>query len=234
VYNGVNAIRGGIPIVFRMACFFGGEDHLTDHLFLCCSSIWSDWAAQAARICSQPDLELFQVCLKKKKREFSLYSTQRLQVDAPKDEVALELTLQDNETTKQEWNGNQFTLVYTIVLGKTTLATHLSVENKNEANAFSFTTALHTYFAAEDIHKVSVRGLKGKQYTDKMRNGQEVPTAERISLSIPLVHRSGRKPHVHGGDRSCLPLDRSQCNCPLDRQLQACVLDRQRRLRRHW
>ena len=44
------------------------------------------------------------------------------------------------------WAGQQFQLRYTVSLGDTSLELGLEASNCNQEAAFSFTTALHTYF----------------------------------------------------------------------------------------
>jgi glucose-6-phosphate 1-epimerase len=52
------------------------------------------------------------------------------------------------------------------------LALELSVTNKS-AMDFEFENCLHTYFFVEDISAVSVHGLKGATYSDRLDNGQK-------------------------------------------------------------
>ncbi|MFZ6693089.1 D-hexose-6-phosphate mutarotase [Undibacterium sp. SXout20W] len=43
----------------------------------------------------------------------------------------------------------------------------LTVQNTGDTN-FSFTAALHTYLAVDDIHQASLRGLQGRRYRDSL------------------------------------------------------------------
>ena len=81
--------------------------------------------------------------------------------------------LEDTDATRADWP-HRFRLEYTVVLGPRTLRTALHVANRNDADAFTFTTALHTYFAVRRIEDVRVVGLHGLRYTDKMRNAAQV------------------------------------------------------------
>ena len=84
--------------------------------------------------------------------------------------------LEDTDATRAEWP-HAFRLEYTVVLSARSLRTALHVVNRGSDQAFSFTTALHTYFAVRRIEDVRVVGLKGLRYTDKMRNAAQVATA---------------------------------------------------------
>jgi len=76
------------------------------------------------------------------------------------------LTLKDSDATRKLWN-HGFTLDLIITLRESTLTTELSVANSG-ADSFDFTSALHTYFAINDIGQTAIRHLKGLDYQDKV------------------------------------------------------------------
>ena len=88
----------------------------------------------------------------------------------------LVMTLTDTEATRKIWGNHKFRLLYTIVLGSTTLKTTLTVVNTS-LNAFKFQALLHTYYQFPDIKEVRVNGLKGFSYKDKL-SSSTVPIAE--------------------------------------------------------
>ena len=64
------------------------------------------------------------------------------------------------------------------------LTLELSVTNKSETDEFEFENCLHTYFFVEDISAVSVHGLKGATYLDRLANGErKTESAEAIRIS---------------------------------------------------
>lgn len=56
-------------------------------------------------------------------------------------------------------------------------------------HAFSFTCALHSYFAVQDIHLVKLQGLQG-QYRDKLRNWAvlDTPAEYRFNQATDRIH----------------------------------------------
>src|ERR1035441_4624911 len=61
----------------------------------------------------------------------------------------------------------KFTLEYRLTVGRT-LAAELIVTNDSEDQEFTFEDCLHAYFRIGDITAVSVTGLKGTDYLDKV------------------------------------------------------------------
>jgi len=82
-------------------------------------------------------------------------------------EVCVNLQLIDNEETLKIWN-HHFKLNYIVTLNDYSLTCELHVTNTGN-EAFSFTGALHTYFASK-IEEVKIHGLKGLTYIDKTKN----------------------------------------------------------------
>ncbi|OWF48400.1 putative glucose-6-phosphate 1-epimerase [Mizuhopecten yessoensis] len=96
--------------------------------------------------------------------------------------VTCSLALSDDEDTRKIWN-YRFKLVYTLELTKSSLSTRLTVDNTG-SEGFTFTTLMHSYFLTPDIATTTVRGLKGLNYVDKVKNGQELQE-DRDKVTIP-------------------------------------------------
>jgi len=101
------------------------------------------------------------------------------------DSIVLELL--DSDDTFKLWP-NLFCVHLTIQIkgntGKESLIMELNVKNRNIDKSFLFTTALHTYFKIKDVHSVSVHGLKGTTYVDKVSGGKKVEEdSDDIQLS---------------------------------------------------
>jgi glucose-6-phosphate 1-epimerase len=62
-----------------------------------------------------------------------------------------------------------FTAEYLVTV-KDTLTMELIVANTSRDHDFTFENCLHSYFAIGDIHNVSITGLKGATYVDKVDN----------------------------------------------------------------
>lgn len=64
------------------------------------------------------------------------------------------------------------------------LMLELIVTNCSRDQRFSFESCLHTYFHVEDVTQVSIRGLKGATYLDKVESyAQKVDTDDAITIS---------------------------------------------------
>lgn len=76
-----------------------------------------------------------------------------------------------------------FSLEYIVTVGEA-LALELAVTNKSTADPFDFEDCLHTYFNVDDINAVTITGLKGAAYVDKVADGaRAVEKAEAIRIS---------------------------------------------------
>jgi D-hexose-6-phosphate mutarotase len=65
-----------------------------------------------------------------------------------------------------------------------TLALELAITNKSNDETLNFENCLHTYFEAGDVTAVSVHGLKGTRYLDKVANfAEKTETNEGIRIS---------------------------------------------------
>jgi len=88
---------------------------------------------------------------------------------ASSSEAEATLVLRSSETTKKQWN-HDFEAIYRVALvphgeGEAAMETTLTVKNVGEA-PFTFTTALHTYFAVKDIHLCQIKGLDHEEGND--------------------------------------------------------------------
>jgi glucose-6-phosphate 1-epimerase len=83
----------------------------------------------------------------------------------PDGTVEVELALDDDEATLALWP-HPFRARYRVRVGD---ALTLSLEVLNTSSAsFTFEAALHTYLAVGDIHLVTIAGLEGTAYIDKV------------------------------------------------------------------
>jgi glucose-6-phosphate 1-epimerase len=109
----------------------------------------------------------------------------------PDGRTQLLLGLVDTAETQAIWP-QSFSLTIAITVG-TTLQIELITRNTGN-EAFNITQALHTYFTVGDISKVSVVGLEGTEYLDKVDGGQTKTQAgavtvagevDRVYLNVP-------------------------------------------------
>ena len=83
----------------------------------------------------------------------------------PNGATRLTLRLVPNENTRMQWT-DECNLDLTVIVGET-LRMEMTTENTG-ANDFEIGEALHTYFQIGDIGQVSVTGLAGCEYWDKV------------------------------------------------------------------
>ena len=89
------------------------------------------------------------------------------------------LRLQDSPSTRAIWP-YAFQLEYRVAVGGQALALTLRVVNTGP-QAFSFTSALHTYLRVEDVRLSAVAGLQGLRYADSAHAEQEsIEQNERV------------------------------------------------------
>lgn len=75
-----------------------------------------------------------------------------------------------------------FTAEYVVTLDRG-LNLEFTVRNRSADEPFAFESCLHTYFAIGDINAVSITGLKGTEYLDKVANfARKTETAEAIRI----------------------------------------------------
>jgi glucose-6-phosphate 1-epimerase len=80
-------------------------------------------------------------------------------------EVALGFRFVSSAATRELWNGD-FELTYAVVIGKS-LTLGLWVRNTSDQE-MRIEEALHTYLAVSDVKKVSIEGLAGVTYSDRV------------------------------------------------------------------
>jgi len=81
------------------------------------------------------------------------------------------LELNDSDETRARWPF-VFHAELSIMVGGAALTVELTVVN-TDGSPFSFTAALHPYFAVADIAGAEVRGLSGTRYIDALQGGKE-------------------------------------------------------------
>lgn len=89
--------------------------------------------------------------------------------------------LQDNEASRAVWP-YAFTAQLRVTVHADQLNIALDIRNTG-TDSFSFTAALHTYFAVQDIAAARLHGLQHCQYRDSM-NGGQLCTETADSLQI--------------------------------------------------
>jgi glucose-6-phosphate 1-epimerase len=98
------------------------------------------------------------------------------------------LGLHDDEATRKIWP-HHFHLTIQIDLrssptDSSSLTITLGVVNENTNQPFSFSTALHTYFAVNDVEKVGIHKLGGCDVLDKVTGAKKTtPTDEIVRLT---------------------------------------------------
>ncbi|KAF2036547.1 galactose mutarotase-like protein [Setomelanomma holmii] len=140
--TGSKAVRGGIPVVFPVFGPPPKSGHAT-------SSLPQHGFARSSRW------------------EFLGKSDTEDALDS--DSVKLDFGLDKSglsEDARKAWPLD-FGLVYSVTLSKESLQTVITVRNEGE-ESFEFQFLLHTYFKIKDISKVSVTGLLGVDYVDKV------------------------------------------------------------------
>lgn len=76
----------------------------------------------------------------------------------------------------------KFTAEYWITVGEK-LSLELKIANRSD-ETLSFDNCLHTYFTVGDINSISVTGLKGGEYLDKVENfARKTETNEQIKIT---------------------------------------------------
>ena len=94
-------------------------------------------------------------------------------------QITLQLT--DNSVTRALWP-HAFLAQVTIALNNDELTVTLKIANTGDV-AFSFTSALHTYFQIQDIKKTTVQGLQGRLYKNSA-TGQDDCVETNATIQI--------------------------------------------------
>ncbi len=125
-------------------------------------------------------------------------------VSEPGDWVSAVLRLRDTEESRAIWP-HPFAADLTVSVGGKRMEVRLEATNTGR-EPFSFTGGLHTYFRVADLHKASVRGLRGMRFRDAAKGWvdtlEESPLVEfadevnRVYFEAPgeleLVEPGGR------------------------------------------
>jgi glucose-6-phosphate 1-epimerase len=98
------------------------------------------------------------------------------------DDLHLTFTLGPTELSRS-LGYDHFHLVYQLAIGRT-LTMQLTVGNDADAPLI-FEEALHTYYSVVDIHEVSVTGLEGTSYLDKMDDMREKVQHGAVTITEP-------------------------------------------------
>jgi glucose-6-phosphate 1-epimerase len=96
--------------------------------------------------------------------------------------VNLELGLRANDQTRKVWPA-EFEARYRVTVGRS-LTMQLAVRNLGAA-PIQFSEALHSYFTVGDIRQVTVRGLGGATYLDRLQPGK------RFTQDDPIIRFTG-------------------------------------------
>jgi D-hexose-6-phosphate mutarotase len=98
----------------------------------------------------------------------------------PDGRVKLQLSLPDSPNAALL---SKFTVDYHVTVGQTLVA-ELIVANEAEEQDFTFEDCLHTYFHVGDIGAVSITGLKGADYLDKVESfTRKTERAEHLKIT---------------------------------------------------
>lgn len=95
-------------------------------------------------------------------------------------ETKLQLHLQQTDAIRSVWPF-AFDLMLEITVADS-LTLELVAQNKSDS-AFTMTQALHSYFRIGDIDRVTVLGLEGKDYLDKLDQGRRKKQTELLSIA---------------------------------------------------
>jgi glucose-6-phosphate 1-epimerase len=95
-------------------------------------------------------------------------------------DVKIVLGLMDTSEMQAIWP-HAFSLRLEITIGDTL---NLALVTRNTGDqAMTITQAFHTYFYVGDIHQVSVSGLEGKPYIDKVDGGQQKTQSGAVTIN---------------------------------------------------
>ena len=101
--------------------------------------------------------------------------------------AAATFRLRDTEDSRRLWAG-AFLAELTVALGGNQLAVALAITNTGAA-PFTFTSALHTYFAVTDLAATAVEGLAGVRYRDAAAGNTE---KQQTALQVVFTEEVNR------------------------------------------
>jgi len=99
------------------------------------------------------------------------------------DNLTIVLLLDSGENTDRLWNNcsHPFSLKYVINLSRLGLDIALQVTNTDTDNSMQFTNCFHPYFRVDDSSKITIQGLHGQRFIDKVDK-----KLEKIQQSVDL------------------------------------------------
>ncbi|ORY87881.1 galactose mutarotase-like domain-containing protein [Protomyces lactucae-debilis] len=97
-------------------------------------------------------------------------------------EATLSLKSADLNTEARSAWSSEFELLYTVKVTANQLLTSLQVKN-TDSKDFEFQTLLHSYFRVKNIANVSVEGLDGVTYKDKVSASEIKETAAQVGIT---------------------------------------------------
>jgi glucose-6-phosphate 1-epimerase len=118
-----------------------------------------------------------------KKHGFARNSEKWTVLNMQADNTSTTLRLIGDGTEDEKWP-NAFVLDITLTLGAHSLQQSMKVTNTN-AEAFSFTTALHTYFAVANARQTYLQGANGLSYltTNEAKPGTFTEDRDKATMS---------------------------------------------------
>lgn len=106
--------------------------------------------------------------------------------DTATGETRITLQLSNNDFNSQYWN-EAFKLTVAILVGQQ-LTVSLTMHNQGESTQ-SFSSALHSYFHVSDIANMSIQGLAGTSYYDKVNDLNDVQQGDiTINSEVDRVY----------------------------------------------
>jgi len=108
--------------------------------------------------------------------QWEVLETQQMENGATR----LRLGITENEQTLESWPHN-FALAIEVTVGKQLDVSLITINT--EENDLTLTQALHTYFKVGDIGQVSVKGLEGCNYIDKMDDSKAKTQEGRVRIT---------------------------------------------------
>jgi D-hexose-6-phosphate mutarotase len=104
--------------------------------------------------------------------------------------VEIGLRLVSNDSTRKEWDG-EFEAEYRVTVGPA-LGLRLRVRNTSQ-QPMRIEEALHTYLAVDDVRQVSIEGLAGTAYSDRVGTPHEETEGAapiRITAETDRIYRN--------------------------------------------
>lgn len=189
--DGSKAIRGGIPLIFpQFAAHGSGMRHGFARV--------SHWRLVEASVMMQDSPESYKSS--ESKNSHGLQNSQ----DAPC-RIEFELSDADLEAGIASAWPHAFALRWRITLTAHAIELHFSVENSS-TTPFDFASALHSYWAVENLAGSQIRGLQHLQFTDQtitpapthQEQAESLGFADKIDriyqqAITPLQLRSGKR-----------------------------------------